>query len=201
MFCFSLCEVMVPNIRKCRFLTGLDCSLWDSPNTNIRSAQDAVPYPRQRAMKGPTWALLCTGTPAFTGDADSSCWWVCRRLLEDKPEQESQGPESPHYCHLGRLSTWSWLTMGTPPKAGDKLSSGWSRHRLWMQKFQCKLDTLWPCILRAAQLKIAKHVAFENCSIGFWRGVAMQTMQNMGLLSSMAQRLPQNEGVFEHHCT
>ena len=185
---------------RCRFLIGLECSGSDSTNTTIRSAQDAVLYPKHRAMKRPTWALLCIGAPAFTGNADSTCCWVDTGSWRANHKKENQGPESPH-CHLGRLkqrSSWSWLTMGFPSKNPRQLSSSWSRHRLWMQESQCKLHTSWFCILRPAQRPLLT-LQREIFRLGFWkalgrRKVAQSKLQNH--CYNTAKR-----GDFKHLCT
>ena len=117
LFCFPVFEVMVPKVRtenfhkllySSGFLIGLDYSGSDSANTTIRSAQDAVLYPKHRAMtrvlnsKGRT-----TTTKSAPGISTSMSSWV----------SETKEHLIPTY-------------HGFSSKNLRQLSSNWSRHRL-----------------------------------------------------------------------
>ena len=90
--------------------------------------------------------------------------------------------------------------MGCPPKAcANSAAVGVGIAREYSSpSASWTLRGLASCAQHSSNISalktIAKHVAFENCCTGFRRGVALQTIQNMGLLSSMAQRMLQNEG-------
>ena len=158
------------------------------------------------------WALFCIGTPAFTGDADSSCCQI-GKALGGQPIKGKSGP-----WISTSLSSWASETKAQliltyhelSSKSLRQLSSGRSRHRpvnagVPMQLGHC--TALRPACSTASVAQIctetiAKHWVFWELLLCIVKGrcvekcCAENTAQHTKtwLLSIIAQKMPQNEG-------